>query len=320
MKKLTLKEFKERACLTHKGKYIYDKTDLDNRDEKGRVIITCPIHGDFPQAPKNHLHGQGCPNCSHKSTKYTVEEIKEKIINKYNGKYNVSLIKNYERNTQRLPLICDEHGYFEATWNDLSHNHGCQKCGRIKNYEPLRKTTENFIKESVDIHGDRYDYSLVDYKRAFDNVTLKCNKCGHIFPITPHDHLKGKGCPRCKESHLENEIRLLLERKNVEYLGRKRFNWLGQQHLDFYIPKYNVAIECQGKQHFEVIEHFGGKDGFNKRLLLDKNKKELCEEHNIKLLYFTHEDYDTFIGEKLIKTTDDLLKRIKEKEDEGNDN
>lgn len=315
-KKKTINDFISAASRVHNNKYDYSKVEYINSYTK--VCIICPIHGEFWQTPHNHLQGQNCPKCSHKSIKYTVEEIKEKIINKYNGKYDVSLINEYKCNTQKLPLICDEHGYFEATWNDLDNNHGCQKCGKIRNIEPLRKTTEKFIKESVDIHGDRYDYSLVNYKRAFDDITLKCNKCGHIFKITPHEHLKGKGCSRCNESHLENETRLFLECNNIEYLDKKHFSWLGQQHLDFYLPKHNIAIECQGKQHFEVIEHFGGKDGFNKRLLLDENKKKLCKKHNIKLLYFSHEDYDSFLDKHLIKSTDELLEKIKDHE--GNNN
>lgn len=59
-KKLTTAEFIERARKIHGDKYDYSKTDLNNRDEKGRVIITCPKHGDFWQLPSNHLNGQKC--------------------------------------------------------------------------------------------------------------------------------------------------------------------------------------------------------------------------------------------------------------------
>ena len=50
-------------------KYDYSKTDLSNRDEKGRVCITCPIHGDFRITPTAHLQGQGCPICNHGMSK-----------------------------------------------------------------------------------------------------------------------------------------------------------------------------------------------------------------------------------------------------------
>jgi hypothetical protein len=72
-----------------------------------------------------------------------------------------------------------------------------------------------------------------------------------------------------------------------------------------------MGIECQGKQHFEAVKHFGGLQGYKTRFLLDKNKKELCKEHNVRILYYTHEDYDSFLGEQLIKNTDKLLEEIK---------
>jgi len=48
--------------------------------------------------------------------------------------------------------------------------------------------------------------------------------------------------------------------------------------LDFYIPEYNIGIECQGLQHYKPVEVFGGEEQFLKRLELDKKKKELCEK------------------------------------------
>lgn len=63
----------------------------------------------------------------------------------------------------------------------------------------------------------------------------------------------------------------------------------GKSHLslDFYLPEYNVAIECQGRQHFESIDFFGGEKGLKETIERDKIKKELCEKNNIKLLYYS---------------------------------
>ena len=77
MKKLTNESFKERGFKIHNGKYSYYKTDLNNRDEKGRVCITCPIHGDFWQEPNNHLRGIGCSKCANNLKKSNEEVINE---------------------------------------------------------------------------------------------------------------------------------------------------------------------------------------------------------------------------------------------------
>ena len=62
-KRMTTEVFIKKAREKHGNKYIYTKTDLDTRDEKGRVVITCPIHGDFWQTPAAHLTGRKCNKC-----------------------------------------------------------------------------------------------------------------------------------------------------------------------------------------------------------------------------------------------------------------
>ena len=63
---------------------------------------------------------------------------------------------------------------------------------------------------------------------------------------------------------------------------------LGSFSLDFYLPKYNVAIECQGGQHFQPIEHFGGWEEFKIVQERDRRKFELCKEHNIPIIYYSN--------------------------------
>ena len=54
-----------RANKRHNFKYIYHNDDIfKNRNKDTKLIITCPIHGDFYQLPHNHLQGKGCPKCN----------------------------------------------------------------------------------------------------------------------------------------------------------------------------------------------------------------------------------------------------------------
>ena len=111
------------------------------------------------------------------------------------------------------------------------------------------------------------------------------------------------GCPSCKESKLEREIRLFLKDNNINFEYQKRFDWLGLQSLDFYLPEYNVAIECQGIQHFEPIDFFGGKKALKETLERDERKLQLCNENNVKLLYYSTHNNN-------IKDKNILLKNI----------
>ena len=119
-------------------------------------------------------------------------------------------------------------------------------------------------------------------------------------------------CINCKNNwHLEKTIKYYLSKNGIEYEFQKRFDWLKNKislSLDFYLPKYNIAIECQGRQHFVPVDKYGGQDAFVDTRNRDIVKKNLCEKNNVKLCYFTElKNYDTFLGKKLIKSENDLI-------------
>ena len=62
LKKLTTEEFIRLAKTAHGDKYNYSKVEYLN--SRAKIIITCPVHGDFEQRASTHLHGSGCPNCA----------------------------------------------------------------------------------------------------------------------------------------------------------------------------------------------------------------------------------------------------------------
>ena len=150
-----------------------------------------------------------------------------------------------------------------------------------------RFTTEEFIERAKKIHDNRYDYSKVKYSNPNKKICIICPEHGDFWQ-KPYDHLGGHGCSMCKQSHLESEIENFLLYKKINFEAQKRFKWLGRQSLDFYLPDYNVAIECQGEQHFEPVNYFGGADAYKHILECDKKKKLLCEKNGIALMYFTH--------------------------------
>lgn len=61
----------------------------------------------------------------------------------------------------------------------------------------IKKTTEQFVKQALAVHGDRYDYSLVEYKSRIEPVTIVCKQHGS-FQQKPKHHLQGSSCPECK--------------------------------------------------------------------------------------------------------------------------
>lgn len=86
-------------------------------------------------------------------------------------------------------------------------------------------------------------------------------------------------------------MRRFLEENKIKFESYKKFEWLGKQHIDFYLPEYNVGIECQGGQHFKPVGIFGGEDAFIKTISLDIKKRKLCKENGVKLFYYANNKY-----------------------------
>jgi hypothetical protein len=173
MRKLTTEEFINRANISHNNKYNYDKSIFKNIRTK--VTITCPIHGDFEQTPKNHMNGQGCPECGKKQAQqrngeYTnarknITDFKDDINRIFGDKYEV--IGNYINNKTKIELYCKkkykdgtEHGSFFARPDCLIQGHGCPKCTVNKSY------AETELMNFIQTH---YAGAIIEGYRGFDN-------------------------------------------------------------------------------------------------------------------------------------------------------
>lgn len=306
---LTTEEFIERAKTVHGEKYDYSKTDLEQRDEKGRICIICPIHGEFWQEPRVHLQNSGCKLCA-KTKKIKMQtKSTEKFINEsrkiHGDKYDYSKVQ-YISTFTKVCIICPKHGEFWQTPDNHIHGHGCRKCLFDKLKESKQQTTEEFIERAKAVHGNKYDYGKVKYKNCDTKVQIICPIHGE-FEQTPYNHLHSSGCPHCKGWKLEEEITKFLEKNNISFVRQKKFKWLGKQSLDVYIPSANVAIECQGLQHFKPINYFGGIKAFKYRKKLDERKNVLCKENGVRLLYFSDKQMD----ENIITDKEEILNEIK---------
>lgn len=80
-------------------------------------------------------------------------------------------------------------------------------------------------------------------------------------------------------------------------------------YLDFYLSEYNIAIECQGIQHFKEVDFGNGKTNLTKSAEKDDLKKTLCEEHDIEVLYYANYQYD--FPYEVYTNKEELLKKIK---------
>ena len=307
----TTESFIRKAKLIHGDKYDYSEVVYINKRTK--IHLKCKKCGnEFEQYPLSHLQGHGCRKCSSKENSLKYKRTKEQFIEEakkiHGDKYDYSKVEYVNINTN-VCIICPKHGEFLQRASSHLHGCGCKKCNNEKN----RYTTQQFIEKVKLIFGNIYDLYKVDYKTTYDEVCIICQKHGEFWK-KPIDIIQGHGCPLCNSSSLEREIRLFLNENNIFFEEQKKFIWLQNKQsylkLDFYLPQYNIAIECQGEQHFKPIEYFGGENGFIKQIERDKNKFSLCNEHNIKILYYSNvinKEYE--LGE-VINNKDKLLKII----------
>ena len=119
--------------------------------------------------------------------------------------------------------------------------------------------------------------------------------------------MHGYGCPYCSSSKLEKITGCYLKENNIVYKKGKKYPNLcgvGNRKLsyDFYLPDYNLLIECQGIQHKHQIEHFGGIKAFVKQKIHDTRKRRYAHDHNIKLLeiwYYEEKKIDKILTQIL---------------------
>jgi Zn finger protein HypA/HybF involved in hydrogenase expression len=193
MRKLTTDQFIEKAKLVHGDKYDYSKTMYTKA--KFKLTVTCRNHGDFTQKANNHLNGNGCPTCANKVQMSTSEFIaKAKLVHGDKYDYTMSECKSY---SHKITIKCPSHGYFKQSYeNHLKKGMGCRACGSERMKKLQTKTASQFIDESKIIHGDKYDYSKVNYVGRVSKVIINCAEHGD-FNQNPACHLRGSGCPSC---------------------------------------------------------------------------------------------------------------------------
>lgn len=322
-KKLTREEFIRDAAFVHNGYFTYNHSD-DYTNVSSLVTVTCPVHGDFKVKANNHLNGANCKQCSKQGIKHKItKRLKKKKSTKkllqedftarfnemHSDKYFLTDKSNYKGYNQKVIISCKEHGEFQITPSHLFSGRGCPICGNNK-----QKSKEEVIKliTKAQPYSD-FDYGELEYKGIHKSSLFKCNKCGCYFRNSPSNLIYHQnGCPSCSGSIMEKEIKHLLEENDIKYEFQKTFDWLvnkGHMYLDFYLEDYNIAIECQGLQHFEEVNFGNAKTLLVESKSRDVLKRELCEEHNIEVLYYANYNYNFHYS--VFTDKEELLKKIK---------
>ena len=305
--------FIERANIVHNFKYSYILTTYTGIFNK--VIITCPLHGEFKQKANDHLDGCGCPNCGLISgakarTKTTAWFINSAMnIHKDRYFYEKSIYKGWNI---KLIITCQKHGDFLIRPNNHLTGQGCYTCGMEATAASSRYSLEEFITLATEIHRRKFSYERAIYVNSKTKIIITCPLHGD-FKQEPISHLNGCGCPKCIKSKGEQATENFLQDYNIDYKVQFKIPECKNKKVlpfDFAIflnQKLIGLIEFQGGQHYKPIKFYGGKIEFEKLQKRDMIKLNYCAKNNVPLLLISYKEKNISV---CIKNFLDNLPRI----------
>ncbi len=251
------------------------------------------------------LYYSGCPNCAGNIRK-THEQFLREISDKLDP--NIEIIGTYDGANNTIECRCKKcKSTIMTTPSALKSGTGCKRCKDKENGLQRRKSHDKFIEEIRNIHNNKIKV-LSEYDGSNNKVQCECVMCGHLWQAIPSSLIHQKtGCPICTSSKSEKSVQIYLDKSNIQYIHPIKFDLLfgvGGRHLsyDFYLPTYNILIECQGAQHEHPVEYFGGTKKFIMQKIHDTRKRKYAHDHNIKLLeiwYYENNKIDKILTQTL---------------------
>ena len=263
------KLFIEKANKVHNNQYDYSKVEYI--DSKTKVCIICQEHGEFWQTPSAHIRGNKCPKCANmnrgKIKRFTKNEFMERARKVHGYKYDYYKAK-YVNMMTSVTIVCPEHGDFEQTPNAHLHGQGCPKCkGR-------NLSQHEIIEKFIQVHGNKYNYSKVEFNRMHDKVCIICPEHGEFWQ-TPSKHLLGQGCKQCGyESNKGGKVSMwdFLERSKIVHGNKYDYS-----EVYFNTVHDKIKIKCKKHGYFyqNVYDHLNGHGCPRCGIVVSKDEEEI---------------------------------------------
>jgi len=223
------------------------------------------------------------------------------------GKY-----KNYSSLVKCKCNICSHE------WNARPNNllkkrnpRGCPKCGNIKKGLSGRLSPQEFENRTKHLNIT----FLTPFTKTNEYIRCKCNSCNNEWNSLPSNIFKDEymGCTHCNpinktefevfeyiKNNLDDDI-IVENSYTPKFMMDDPQRSSAPQHYDIFLPKYNIAIEINGEQHFYPVTHFGGVEKFKLTQWRDKRKRQISKDNKITLIYVNYNvfNYKTSKVEKI---------------------
>ena len=292
--KHTKEEIIEKMNLVHNNiikKYEYNIPTYNNIFQKIKIKCLVQDHGIFEQTISNHINGQGCPKCGKISSGLKNTSNQEDIIEQFkkvhHNKYDYSEVE-YKKNSEKVKIICPEHGPFLQTPNAHKMGSGCPSCGGKQ-----KLTIPQIINRAQNIHSidskPKYHYNIEKYNSVNDIINIICPEHG-IFLQTIISHLSGNGCPKCGKESI-SKLKRLPQNEIIEQFKMVHSNKYDYSQVQYLNSMEKVQIICPEHGPFfqKPNDHKQGIGCPNCNISKPKTQEETIEQfinvHNNKYDY-----------------------------------
>ena len=274
----------------------YSLTDMQNLAEKkgGHCLSNIyygahtKLHWQCAQGhqwwttPNDIRRGSWCIICAGYARR-TIDDMQEYA----RSRGGLCLSTEYKNSMTPLLWECAQgHQWWGKPNTVRSGNRWCKKCAGLE-----KKTVADMQAVAKTRSGK---FCSETYRGDAANHTWQCIE-GHQWEATPNRILRGGWCPVCSKGVSERTVRFILEKLFQRPFPTLKPTWLvnqrgGRMEFDGFCTDLGLAFEYQGVQHFQFNKRFHGDDtAFIRRKEDDKKKRELCEEHGVKLIVVTYE-------------------------------
>ena len=275
-------------CLSEK--YINNNT---------KMLWECNDWHQWETPLRNIQQGHWCRECKNNSFKKTLRDA-QIIAAKMNGK---CLSEKYINNRSNMLWECVFGHKWNTTYTNIQQGNWCPEC----NLNNMRNTINDAHKLALTKNGKCLSKI---YKNNRSYLVWEC-EYGHTWEAIYNNILKGKWCPYCK-TKTQNKLYKIIEKifPNIEIIYNSiSLDWLKNPEtnrkleIDLWVPSLKLAIEYDGKQHYEPVR-FGGisqkraEENFKHTKQRDQAKNKLIKKHPKEVKYFIRFRYNETIDRK----------------------
>lgn len=248
----------------------------------------------------NTIDGGWCRQCQ-KNTIDDAHQLAEKIGWKFLSKTFIKAVSKYL-------WQCNNGHIFEAKYSNVYSGKGCKQC--------LMRSLVDLKNKAKERGGECLS---TEYTGIMSKYLFKC-KNNHSWEARGSSIMNGIWCAECNITYNELTCKKIIEFIYKQPFVKKRPNWLltdegNRVELDVYNEKLKVAIEYNGKQHYENVPYFSkSPDDLENRKKIDLLKIKLCTENGVHLIVVPYtvkyKDLYTYILSKCMYIPKDTAETI----------